>query len=94
MAANARGGSSNRGYANFRVLLGEVALFSDAPYSATAQAILVVPVDRLENIIRTKPDLAIAIIRQLARMAAAEDGERLSPSPSAKRGTHSGSPSR
>jgi CRP/FNR family transcriptional regulator, cyclic AMP receptor protein len=59
-------------------LLGEVALFSDAPHSATALAIegvtlLVVPADRLENIVRTRPDLAIAIIRQLARMAATED---------------------
>jgi CRP/FNR family transcriptional regulator len=60
-------------------LLGEVALFSDAPHSATAHAIerailLVVPADRLESIVRTRPDLAIAIIRQLARMAATEDG--------------------
>jgi CRP-like cAMP-binding protein len=59
-------------------LLGEVALFSDAPHSATALALedvtlLVVPADRLENIVRTNPNLAIAIIRQLARMAAAED---------------------
>ncbi len=59
-------------------LLGEVALFSAAPHSATALAIdrvtlLVVPADRLENIVRTKPNLAIAIIRQLARMAATED---------------------
>jgi CRP-like cAMP-binding protein len=59
-------------------LLGEVALFSDAPHSATAHAIervilLVVPADRLESIVRTKPDLAIAIIQQLARMAATED---------------------
>ncbi len=59
-------------------LLGEVALFSDAPHSATAQAIqrvilLVVPADRLESIVRSKPNLAIAIIRQLARMAATED---------------------
>jgi CRP-like cAMP-binding protein len=56
-------------------LLGEVALFGDAPHSATAVAIervtlLVVPADRLESIVRTKPNLAIAIIRQLARMAA------------------------
>jgi CRP-like cAMP-binding protein len=55
-------------------LLGEVALFSDAPHSATAHAIervilLVVPVDRLESIVRTRPNLAIAMIRQLARMA-------------------------
>jgi len=59
-------------------LLGEVALFSDVPHSATAQAIervilLVVSADRLESIVRTKPNLAIAIIRQLARMAATED---------------------
>jgi CRP-like cAMP-binding protein len=59
-------------------LLGEVALWSDAPHSATACAIepvtlLVVPADRLESFVRTRPDLAIAIIRQLARMAAAED---------------------
>jgi CRP/FNR family transcriptional regulator, cyclic AMP receptor protein len=58
-------------------LLGEVALFGDAPHSATALAIdrvtlLVVPAARLEHIVRTKPSLAIAIIRQLARMAAAE----------------------
>lgn len=61
-------------------LLGEVALFSDAPHSATALAIgrvilLVVPADRLESVVRTNPRLAIALIRQLARMAAAEDGE-------------------
>jgi CRP/FNR family transcriptional regulator len=65
-------------------LLGEVALFSAAPHSATAQAIdrvtlLVVPADRLENIVRTKPNLAIAIIRQLARMAAAEDDRAVMP---------------
>jgi CRP-like cAMP-binding protein len=58
-------------------LLGEVALFGDAPHSATALAIervtlLVVPASRLEHLVRTKPNLAIAIIRQLARMAAAE----------------------
>jgi CRP/FNR family cyclic AMP-dependent transcriptional regulator len=58
-------------------LLGEVALFGDGPHSATALAIervtlLVVPADRLDHIVRTKPNLAIAIIRQLARMAAAE----------------------
>jgi CRP-like cAMP-binding protein len=59
-------------------LLGEVALWSDAPHSATARTLepvtlLVVPADRLESIVRTQPSLAIAIIRQLARMAAAED---------------------
>ena len=35
--------------------------------------LLVVPADRLEYIVRTKPNLAIAIIRQLARMASTED---------------------
>lgn len=59
-------------------LLGEVALFSDAPHSATAHAIervilLVVPVDRLESLVRTRPNLAIAMIRQLARMATESD---------------------
>jgi CRP/FNR family transcriptional regulator, cyclic AMP receptor protein len=58
-------------------LLGEVALFSDGPHSASAQAVervilLVVPVDRLERIVRTRPNLAIAMIRQLARMAATQ----------------------
>lgn len=59
-------------------LLGEVAFFSDGPHSATALAIgrvtlLVVPADRLEHIVRTNPNLGIAIVRQLARMAAIED---------------------
>lgn len=59
-------------------LLGEVAFFSDGPHSATALAVgrvtlLVVPADRLEHLVRTKPNLGIAIIRQLARMAAIED---------------------
>jgi CRP-like cAMP-binding protein len=59
-------------------LLGEVALWSDAPHSATATALepvtlLVLPASRLEDIVRTQPNLAIAIIRQLARMAATED---------------------
>ncbi len=59
-------------------LLGEVAFFSDGPRSATALAIgcvtlLVVPADHLEHLVRTKLNLGIAIIRQLARMAAAED---------------------
>lgn len=64
-------------------LLGEVAFFSDGPHSATALAIgrvtlLVVPADRLEQLVRTKPNLGIAIIRQLARMAATE-ADRSSP---------------
>jgi CRP/FNR family transcriptional regulator, cyclic AMP receptor protein len=60
-------------------LLGEVALFGRSPHSATAVAVeqvvlLVIPADRLEQIVRAKPDLAIALIRQLARMAA-RDGD-------------------
>ena len=60
-------------------LLGEVALFGRGPHSATAVAIeqvvlVVIPADRLEQIVRARPDLAIALIRQLARMAARDDG--------------------
>jgi len=60
-------------------LLGEVALFREGAHSATAVALelvnlLVIPADRLERIVRTNPELAIALIRQLARMAAREDG--------------------
>ena len=56
-------------------LLGEVALFRDAPHSVTAIAVehvtlLVIPAQRLENMVRTNPELAIGLIRQLARMAA------------------------
>jgi len=58
-------------------LLGEVALFRDAPHSATAVALervtlIVIPSDRLEDIVRTRPALALALIRQLARMAGSE----------------------
>ena len=58
-------------------LLGEVALFRGGPHSATAVAledvlVLVISANRLEHIVRTNPQLAIAIIRQLARMAARE----------------------
>jgi CRP-like cAMP-binding protein len=60
-------------------LLGEVALFRAAPHSATAVAagpvtLLVIEAERLEDLIRAHPKLAMAIIRQLARMAAGEDG--------------------
>jgi CRP-like cAMP-binding protein len=60
-------------------LLGEVALFRDAPHSATAVAVgsvtlLVIQADQLENMIRASPRLALALIRQLARMAAGQDG--------------------
>jgi CRP/FNR family cyclic AMP-dependent transcriptional regulator len=58
-------------------LLGEVALFRDAPHSATAVAaervtLLAISEDRLEHMVRTHPGLAIALIRQLARMAAGD----------------------
>jgi CRP-like cAMP-binding protein len=60
-------------------LLGEIALFRDAPHSATAIALervllRVIPADRLEYMVRSHPDLAIALIRQLARMAAGSGG--------------------
>ena len=58
-------------------LLGEVALFREAPHSATATArspvtLLVIPENRLEDLVRDNPDLALALIRQLARMAAGD----------------------
>ncbi len=70
-------------------LLGEVALFRDAPHSATAVAaerttLLVIPADRLENMVRTHPSLAIALIRQLARMAAGEGSPAAERSKSAR----------
>jgi len=59
-------------------LLGEVALFREGPHSVTATAaepvtLVVIPAQRLENMVRTNPDLAIGLIRQLARMAAGKD---------------------
>jgi CRP/FNR family transcriptional regulator, cyclic AMP receptor protein len=59
-------------------LLGEVALFGDGPHSATAVAVepvtlLVIPEDRLEGMVRASAPLALALIRQLARMAAGRD---------------------
>lgn len=61
-------------------LLGEVAFFGNMPHSGTAVALervtlLVVPAGRLDSIVRTKPNLALALIRQLARMASTEDGQ-------------------
>ena len=58
-------------------LLGEVALFRDAAHSATAVAtddvtLLVISDDQLEQMVRTSPSLALALIRQLARMAAGQ----------------------
>ncbi len=62
-------------------LLGEVALFRGGPHSATAVAleavtVLVIPADRLEDMVRTNPELALALIRQLARMAAGAEPAR------------------
>lgn len=59
-------------------LLGEVAFWSNGPHSATARAVgrvtlVVIPADRLDHLVRTRPNLSIAIIRRLARMAATED---------------------
>jgi CRP/FNR family transcriptional regulator, cyclic AMP receptor protein len=61
-------------------LLGEVALFRGGPHSVTATAkehvkVLVIPADRLENMARANSELAIGLIRQLARMAAGEKSE-------------------
>jgi CRP-like cAMP-binding protein len=55
-------------------LLGEVARFRHGP-SATAVAVehvtlLAIHAPRLEQIVQTNPELVIALIRQLARMAA------------------------
>lgn len=60
-------------------LLGDLALFRDAPRSAAAMAagpvtLLVIPASRLEAMVRTNPGLAMALIRQLAtRMLEAEE---------------------
>lgn len=59
-------------------LLGEVALFRHGSHSATAVAVepvilLVIHAARLEQIVRTNPELALALIRELARMAAHDD---------------------
>lgn len=52
-------------------LLGELALFRNAPRSATAAAVesavlIVIAGDRLNHLVRTNPDLSVAIVRQLA----------------------------
>jgi CRP-like cAMP-binding protein len=76
-------------------LLGEVALFSNTPHSATAVALgpvtlLVVPAARLEQLVRAQPGLAIALIRQLARMATGQatgqDGAPAKPVSDRRRG--------
>ena len=64
-------------------LLGEVALFRGGPHYATAVAtdevtVLVVPAARLESMVRAHPELAIALIRQLARIAGSGGADRRS----------------
>lgn len=60
-------------------LLGDVALFRNAPRSADAVAadavtLMVIPSNRLEHLVRSNPSLALALIRQFAtRMLEAED---------------------
>ena len=60
-------------------LLGEVALFRNAPHSATAMAaeaveLIVIPADQLEQMVLARPGLALALIKELARMAAGDIG--------------------
>jgi CRP/FNR family transcriptional regulator len=63
-------------------LLGELALFRNAPRSATAVAVepvtlLVIPANRLDHLVRTNPGLALALIKDLSgRMLAAEERAR------------------
>jgi len=63
-------------------LLGELALFRNAPRSATAVAtepvtLLLIPANRLEALVRTNSALAMAIIKDLSgRMLAAEERAR------------------
>src|SRR5262245_39943769 len=63
-------------------LLGEFALFRDAPRSATAIAselvtLLVIPANRLDHMVRSNPTLAVALIKDLAnRMLRAEEVAR------------------
>jgi len=60
-------------------LFGHIALFRNAPRSATAIAaeavtLMVIPANRLDHLVRANPALALALIRDLARMMlAAED---------------------
>jgi CRP/FNR family transcriptional regulator, cyclic AMP receptor protein len=63
-------------------LLGELALFRNAPRSATAIAteavtLMVIPANRLDHMVRSNPALAAALIKDLAnRMLRAEDVAR------------------
>ena len=60
-------------------LLGDYALFRNAPRSANAVAVdsvtlLLIPSNRLEHLVRANPALAMALIKQLAsRMLEVED---------------------
>jgi CRP-like cAMP-binding protein len=60
-------------------LIGHIALFRNAPRSATAVAadavtLMVIPANRLDHLVRANPALAVALIRDLAAMLlAAED---------------------
>jgi len=54
-------------------LLGHIALFRNAPRSASAIAadavtLMVIPANRLETLVRANPALAVALIRDLATM--------------------------
>jgi CRP/FNR family transcriptional regulator len=54
-------------------LLGHIALFRNAPRSASAIAadavtLMVIPANRLETLVRANPALAVALIRDLAAM--------------------------
>jgi CRP-like cAMP-binding protein len=65
-------------------LLGEFALWRDAPRSATAVAVepvtlMLLPANRLDHMVRSNGALAVALIRDLAnRMLAAEERMRTS----------------
>jgi len=60
-------------------LVGELALFRGTPHSASAVAlepttVLVIPAARLLSLVRSRPSLAVALIRQLAeRLREAEE---------------------
>ncbi len=63
-------------------ILGELALFQNAPRSATAIAaeavtLMIIPANRLDAMVRTNPALAMALIKDLSsRMLAAEERAR------------------
>jgi CRP-like cAMP-binding protein len=67
-------------------LLGDYALFRNAPRSANAVAandvtLMLIPSNRLEHLVRSNPALALALIKQLAsRMLEVEDRLRASES--------------